>query len=349
MKRRAFFSVFLLSVALLLFQACGKKGPPLPPLSLAPDQAGELRAEGKEGGIVISWRMPDKNEDDSVLTDLAGFKLHRRVSGVGCKTCPADFPVYVDIDVESPGGARIEGRKVFFRDLEIEPGKTYHYKVSSYNRQGYFGKSTKTVTALWQEPPSAPTGLHGTVSDRAATLKWEPFPEKEESNFAGYNLYRGTVSGKYSLKPAAPKLEEESFTDSGLKNNTPYYYVVRSIIKAGETLIEGPSSREIMLIPIDLIPPVSPKDPSAVPTAKGVRLFWKGAVAVDLLGYNIYRKTEGDLAMEKITSSPEGKSYFLDETAKKGKAYRYAITSVDNSPQANESEPSEEISVRVPR
>ena len=349
MKKRVLFNTLVLFALFAGLQACGKKGPPLPPFSLIPDEATDMRAEGKEGGIMVSWRMPDKNEDGSPLADLAGFKLFRRVSGEGCKTCPADFPVYIDIDIEAPGGARIEGRKVYFRDQEIEPAKTYHYKVAPYNRRGQLGNSTETVSAFWQEPPPPPTGLHGTVSDGAAMLKWEPYPGKEEENFAGYNLYRGTLSDTYPLKPAGTLLEGETFDDKGLENNRPYYYVVRNVLTSGETLIEGPSSREIMLIPIDLTPPPPPGDLSAVPTGKGVRLFWKGAVASDLLGYHVYRKVEGEVALEKITASPTDKSYYLDEMAKAGETYLYSVTSVDNSPQKNESEPSEEMTVRVPK
>ncbi len=94
-------------------------------------------------------------------------------------------------------------------------------------------------------PPTAPTGLAGTVGSGSVTLTW---------NGAGgaisYNILRGTVSGgPYTKIGTVLSSSPLTYTDTGLSNGTTYYYVVSGSNSAGAS----PNSAQIGATPI--VPP----------------------------------------------------------------------------------------------
>jgi len=199
-------SLCAFSLFLSLPTGCGKKGSPLPPEGLVPQAVGTIKTKGTGGSLFISWTMPQKNSDGSKLADLAGFKLYRK-SGNECPTCPSEsYPSYVDIDLEAPGAAIIEGRNITFIDTDLKEGKFYSYKVAPYNRSGYFGEFSEAINVKWQSPPPAPRGFKGSASDRTAVLMWEPLESNAGSKGAGenliaYNIYRSELSESYPSSP----------------------------------------------------------------------------------------------------------------------------------------------------
>lgn len=346
----AIFSLFLSTLA-----GCGKKGSPLPPEGLVPEAVTTIKAKGTSGSLFISWTMPKKNTDGSKLVDLAGFKLYKK-SGEGCPTCPSGkYPLYMDIDLESPGATIIQGKTITFIDSELQEGKYYSYKVAPYNKSGYFGAFSEAINIKWQSPPPLPKGFQGSASDRTAVLQWQPFELAKEDVSAeeispAVNIYRSETSGTYPPVPITKTpVTGNSFTDIGLDNNKQYYYIARSLIKTGNTIIESEPSGEIVLVPVDTVAPSPPKRLTVVIADVGVRLFWETEPKSDILGYNVYRRKKGQLAAEKINETPVEGTTYNDYDVSDGDSYYYSLTAVDNSLQKNESAPSEEVSIKIPK
>jgi fibronectin type 3 domain-containing protein len=63
---------------------------------------------------------------------------------------------------------------------------------------------------------------------------------------AGYNLYRSPLSGGGWVKVNAAPLTVTDFTDTGLRNAQPYYYVVTALDAAGN---ESAYSNEVRALP----------------------------------------------------------------------------------------------------
>ncbi len=81
--------------------------------------------------------------------------------------------------------------------------------------------------------PAAPTGLQAAAGNGQVSLTWNP-----SSGATSYNVKRSTTSGGPYTTIASPTTP--SYTDTGLTNGTPYYYVVTAVNSAGES---NPSSQ----------------------------------------------------------------------------------------------------------
>jgi len=80
------------------------------------------------------------------------------------------------------------------------------------------------------QPPAPPAGLVATPGDAQVALDWS---DNSEPDLAGYRVYRSLAAGGPYTKVGDPVTS--AFTDSGLTNGTPYYYVVRAVGAGGES------------------------------------------------------------------------------------------------------------------
>jgi len=95
--------------------------------------------------------------------------------------------------------------------------------------------------------PGAPGSLAATAGFAQITLGWTA-----ASGAAGYRVHRGTASGG-PYTTVASNVNVTSFTDTGLANGTPYFYVVTATNPAGE----GPNSNEASATPVATVTFVS--------------------------------------------------------------------------------------------
>ncbi len=79
-----------------------------------------------------------------------------------------------------------DGQGRFFCDVVFSPGWN-EITVRSTDDQGNISKASAPVMVTYVQPPTAPTGLAGEVTDHDVALSWNPNPE---SDLAGYNVYR---------------------------------------------------------------------------------------------------------------------------------------------------------------
>lgn len=80
------------------------------------------------------------------------------------------------------------------------------------------------------EPPSVPSGFNAVGGLQQINLSWNA---NSESDLAGYNLYRSDISGGALTKLNTSVITDSFYTDSGLADNTTYYYRVSAVDTSG--------------------------------------------------------------------------------------------------------------------
>jgi fibronectin type 3 domain-containing protein len=172
-------------------------------------------------------------------------------------------------------------------------------------------------------PPGMPTGLSATAGDTTVQLDWN---DNTDHDLWGYNLYRSTtIGGPYDKVNTAP-IPNSQYTDTGLTNNTTYYYRVTALDYAG---LESEYSNEAYAAPAD-IAPFPPTRLDATAGDRQVTITWDANSDSDLAGYNLYRKT-ASTGYIKINGVLINGTSYTDSAVTIGTTYYYAVTAVDET------------------
>ena len=132
-----------------------------------------------------------------------------------------------------------------YTDTGLTNDTTYYYVVSGVNAGGESANSTET-TATPVGPPDAPTGLTAIAGNAQVNLSWTA-----SSDTTSYNVKSSTNSGGPYNIVASPT--GTNYTDTGLINDTTYYYVVSGVNSHGEGANSSEASATPTLPPIELM------------------------------------------------------------------------------------------------
>jgi len=170
-------------------------------------------------------------------------------------------------------------------------------------------------------PPAAPTGLTATGGDGQVILDWA---NNSEPDLAGYNVYRGTTNGGPYSKVNSSLVTTSAYTDTGLANGTPYFYVVTAVDLSTN---QSANSNEASATP-------QAAPPADGPTNLTASAFRQGTVKVDLTwtggasSIDVYRQNPGASFTLIATTSNSGS--YRDNLGKKavsGTTYTYRVCS----------------------
>jgi hypothetical protein len=137
---------------------CGKKALPVAPKSLAPKAVNDLKANIREGKVLLHWTIPDTNTDRSKLTNLAGLKVFRSKAPFDpkpCPGCPKSFEELADIEYRDspPKSVSIVNKTMELADKNLRYRTIYTYKVLSYNSDGVFSEDSNYAEISWDVAP----------------------------------------------------------------------------------------------------------------------------------------------------------------------------------------------------
>jgi hypothetical protein len=160
----------------------------------------------------------------------------------------------------------------------------------------------------------------------------------------GFFVYRRVGNGPFS-RPLDPEpAERGNVVDAGAPMGERVCYVIRAVAST-DPLIESAASNEACVERRDTTPPETPAGLALLPRGEGLEVLWSPSAEADLAGYRVYREAAGEPRKRLAELSPE-KAAYLDETAEKGIAYRYAVTAFDLA--GNESEPTDPVEGSLP-
>ncbi|MGH7273878.1 MAG: fibronectin type III domain-containing protein, partial [Nitrospiria bacterium] len=154
-------------------------------------------------------------------------------------------------------------------DIGLINGTRYYYVIRAYDGFNESSNSNEaSAIPLDNNVPNAPTNLTAmdTPNDQGGsiTLNWVVSTSPDVTQ---QRVYRGLISGgPYNLIATFLNNTTNTYTDSGLTNDIPYYYVVR----AYDGTQESPNSNEAFAIPLDNIgPTVSITSPTPGANVRG--------------------------------------------------------------------------------
>ena len=210
--------------AVKLYNKKGKSGPVSKSAAtypaLVPKAPSNFVALISEKKITLSWAP--------VTTDMAGNFAGDR---------PVTYNVYRGTSADMAPVAPLNSsalNETSYEDTTIQFGQSYYYFVRaqfSTNRKEQESSASNAVLVFPQDiyPPRATEDLNVVSAREGMVLIWAPNPEQD---VAGYNIYRSTQSGTGFERVNQDLVYETTFTDSDVKPEQTYYYVVTAIDNA---------------------------------------------------------------------------------------------------------------------
>ncbi|MHA6480737.1 S-layer homology domain-containing protein [Paenibacillus sp. strain BS8-2] len=166
-----------------------------------------------------------------------------------------------------------------------------------------------------EEAPTAPSGLLAIESDGEIQLRWGEVGAADR-----YNVYRSESSeGPFDLLET---IVETSYTDLGVSNGVPYYYVVRAVNDNGESN----ASIQVTATPRELAIPSVPAGVTASGGSTKISVSWQASNGTDY--YVLYRRVAETESFVILDGSIFEHS-FEDRTAAQGITYEYAVAAVN--------------------
>lgn len=320
--------VLVASFAAFFFPAvfsCGVKGPPQPPPIPAPGPPEDFQARVRENCVELSWQPPRSDSPDLLVASRFEV-LRAREAG------PGQEPAFMVID-------RLSSTR--FRDCSLSLEARAVYKVRGISAEGRVGREAGPVRVLNQDLPLAPTDLRSVAGDGYIEVYWNIPPDMPMD--AGYNVYRAMESALFPWRPVnSVPIRGNKYVDGPLENGVRYFYEVRAVLDSGDYLpVEGPGGGISSAVPTDRYPPSAPQGFTAVWTEQGVALSWLRNQEPDLAGYMVWRRKKGVDDFKELFLDPILDNHYLDNTARFGMEYEYAITARDDAVPPNESPRSE--------
>lgn len=199
-----------------------------------------------------------------------------------------------------------------YQDVSVTNGTTYEYIVSAANVVGE-GPACPPASATPVDAPAAPHGLHATPGNGRVNVSWNASP-----GAARYNVKRSaSASGPFETV-ATPSTT--SFTDTGVDNGRPYYYVVSAINPGGESPVSSPAE----VTPVG--PPPAPQGLTASAANRAVALSWSPVAGAS--HYNVKRATSPAGPFAAVAAGLAGPSY-RDAGLANGTKYFYVVSAVN--------------------
>ncbi len=190
---------------------------------------------------------------------------------------------------------------------------TYYYTVAAMNSGGTGPASNIASATTAPAPPASLTAIPGNTQ---ITLTWQA-----AADATSYIIRRsGVTGGPYTQVGTSTG---PSFTNSGLTNGTPYYYVVASSNANGT----GSNSLEATATPSASLA-VAPTNLFATATNQQIALAWNTSAGAS--SYVVLRSTLNGGPYTAIATAVTSATY-TDTTAESGPTYYYVVAATDAS------------------
>jgi len=355
--------------------ACGKRGPPLPPLRPAPGPVTELTLTRRGEDVILRFVTPTVNLDGSTpllfdrvevyaLTVGAGGRpptplqlmQHANLLAVLGKVEPVDTKAPAAAEAAAPPASPV-GRVISFVDKGIKvpppvvapvvPAAAPNAPILSPS--GLLPANAVSYYLIQSFANSRRVGGSQTVGaelfDTPARPEGAALAYDEQTLTLTWSLVPGDSYLVYPSGSSVPA-DAAAITPAPIKVakatlpvvfGTRVCFVVRSVAGTRPVVTESAPSDEACVTPVDTFPPPAPSGLVAVASPGAISLTWDPVTAADLGGYIVLRGEGSSDRLQPLMTTPVSEASFNDQTAKAGVRYFYAVIAVDKASPANRS------------
>jgi hypothetical protein len=320
--------------ALVAMPACGKRGPPLPPLRPVPDVVNSLTIHRRADAVVLRFLPPTRNQDGSEPLAFDHVEIFA-VTLAADAPPPSEAQLRVDahrIATLTPTATPAITALQFVDSVPASDDVRY-YEVVPFATRRRGGVGSPILIVPLGTVPAAPVGADITYDQNTMTLTWTA-----ATDATGYLVYR---TGEETPLPATP-LKEPTFS-TPVVFGTPVCFTVRAVQGTPPVLIESAPSAEVCRTPVDTFPPAAPAGLVALASPGAITLTWDAVTAADLAGYLVLRGEGSGDRLQPLMAAPLTETSFTDRTAVAGVRYFYEVVAVDTATPANRSTPSNRV------
>jgi hypothetical protein len=343
----------LLSLAGLVV-ACGKKGPPLPPLIRLPVAPAEFRVARQASDVILQFTVPDTNADGSKPAELSRVDVYalngastatvdeviKRGTKVGIVKVnrPPDPDEEENAEASSKrrstaAGDRLDQGAVAYLTDAVAPEWIGDETVRLYvaigiNEHGRRGRPSRAAIPL-VEPPAPPEQPTVDYDEKKIQIAWMPPADNAGLTYVVY-APGDTTKGERARALTEKPVDATKFDDARIEWGAERCYVVRSMLVVETLAVESEASPETCVMLMDMFPPAAPSGLQTVSADGAVDLFWDANTEPDVAGYNVFRAIAPDTHLLLVTPSLLAIPGFRD-TVPRGARITYAIQAVDTA------------------
>ena len=337
---RLMYLILLLSTA--FNPSCGKRKPPLPPIS----QNVELNGFQIGNKIRLDWKMPARNASNKNILNIKRVNIYRLTEAntsplsltkeefIARSTLISSIPIK-----DSDFGLKTKSYtdELKFAGQQARVLYAIRFVNASGQKAAFSNVFLIEPTANIAEPPSE---LITNLTQNAINLTWKaPLKNVNETtppNLLGYNLYSKTLdSAPPQLINKDAPIKDASYSYTFFEFGKKYSFFIRSV-SLGENgdSVESDLSNVVSIVPVDTFKPASPDSITIAAAPNTISIFFAANTEKDIEGYKVYRSTNPNLPKEKwklLTPEPIENNTFQDKNISASKLYYYYIIALDLS------------------
>jgi len=323
-KYLAIISICVLSV---IISACGVKKFPRPLGVGPPPQVNDLRAQVIPRSVELSWSPVAVGADTRIGYSI--MKSELKWENRNCLECPPPEQQLVhniDAAAVKPGG---DGR-LRWVDTNVSYRRAFRYQITVTDEKGNPLSLSNPAIAKFYPGLVAPVNLAAVTQPQGILVQWKPVLKdiegKDIQGGANVSFRVERLSGEKGWEKASPSaVKGNSYYDQTIAPEHNYTYRVIPILFIDEVSIFGEPSATVLAKGPESMPPSPPEKVWIVPAQGALAVHWTESEGKNS-GYHVYRREGKEII--RLTATPVNHPPFVDQGAKKGSTYFYAVSAV---------------------
>jgi len=368
-------TLIIFSSLILILSFCGKKGLIQAPVIKVPQKIENLEAKQRGDNILLRWANPTAYSDGSPLSEIKEIEIWlleetEESEESAEESSSEEKKAFPKISLEKfKEKSKLEKviKKDEFSDYRRQFNKDsfefeYWYDLPEVNftlkrfifafkvkdSREKLSEVSKLLSVKPRIVPLPPSEVQSALYEDRIDIHWKE-PEKNidsstPAEVRGYNLYR-RKEGEFFSRLNSSLIRENRYSDKDFRFGEVYHYMVRASCTKSSPFWESADSGTAEILTEDIFSPVPPSGLISVAGEDFISLSWDINKEKDLLGYNVWRKEEGQGEYIPLTPQPIQENVYNDYAVEKNKRYHYAITAQDI--RGNESEKSEAVAEEI--